>query len=171
MSKLIYSNKFSPAFADKVIAMARDLETDPNYIIACMHFETGGTFSPSIRNWAGSGATGLIQFMPLTAVSLGTTVKALASMTAEEQLKWVGLYLHPYRGKLKDKMDVYMSILYPKAVGKPADYVLFRSNNGKNKAYFQNRGLDINKDGAITKAEAAAKVVAIYNRGIKELNS
>ena len=32
--------------------------------MAVMSFETGGTFNPGILNVAGSGATGLIQFMP-----------------------------------------------------------------------------------------------------------
>ena len=36
-------------------------------LMAVMSFETGGTFNPNIRNAAGSGATGLIQFMPSTA--------------------------------------------------------------------------------------------------------
>ena len=38
--------------------------------MAVMSFETGGTFDPGIRNAAGSGATGLIQFMPSTAAGL-----------------------------------------------------------------------------------------------------
>ena len=41
-------------------------------LMAVMSFETGGTFNPGIRNAAGSGATGLIQFMPSTAAGLGT---------------------------------------------------------------------------------------------------
>jgi hypothetical protein len=48
-----------------------------------------------------------------------------------------------------------MAILWPAAVGKSNDYVLFSSPS---KAYEQNKGLDLNKDGNITKAEAAAKV-------------
>jgi hypothetical protein len=50
--------------------------------------------------------------------------------------------------------DLYMAILWPVAVGKSNDYVLFSSPS---KAYEQNKGLDKNKDGNITKAEAAAK--------------
>jgi hypothetical protein len=51
--------------------------------------------------------------------------------------------------------DLYMQILWPRAVGKPLDYVLFSSPST---AYKQNKGLDANKDGNITKDEAAAKV-------------
>ena len=48
-----------------------------------------------------------------------------------------------------------MAILYPKAVGKDSEYALFKEGT---RAYFQNRGLDINEDGIITKAEATQKV-------------
>jgi hypothetical protein len=48
---------------------------------------------PSKPNAAGSGATGLIQFMPKIAKDLGTTTSALAKMSAEEQLVYVEKYL------------------------------------------------------------------------------
>jgi hypothetical protein len=43
----------------------------------------------------------------------------------------------------------------PKAVGKPADFALFTKGT---KAYDQNKGLDVNKDCKVTKAEAVGKV-------------
>ena len=73
-------DKVSVDFKRKVIDIARNLGTDPNYLLAVMSFETGHRFSPSVRNKA-SGATGLIQFMPKTAQSLGTTTDKLAAMT------------------------------------------------------------------------------------------
>ncbi|MNX76537.1 hypothetical protein D3C86_1080490 [compost metagenome] len=57
-----------------------------------------------------------------------------------------------------------MRILYPVAVGKAEDYVLFDTVK-KPTAYFQNRGLDLNKDGFITKGECATKVQQKYERG------
>jgi hypothetical protein len=58
--------------------------------------------------------------------------------------------------------------LWPAAVGQPNNFVLFtdpgedrapRNVQGRRiDAYWVNRGLDKNKDGRITKAEAAAKV-------------
>ena len=58
--------------------------------------------------------------------------------------------------------DLYMAVLFPAAVGKPDNFVLF--GNGAmsgytGRAYDQNRGLDRNGDGSVTKAEAAAKVL------------
>jgi soluble lytic murein transglycosylase-like protein len=66
----------SREFQEKVVQIAERLGTNPNFLMAVMSFETGGTFSPSVRNQAGSGAVGLIQFMPRTAQGLGLTKRA-----------------------------------------------------------------------------------------------
>ncbi|HWS55534.1 MAG TPA: penicillin-insensitive murein endopeptidase [Pyrinomonadaceae bacterium] len=144
-------------FKDKVMQVAERLGMNPNYLMAVMSFETGGKFSPGVKSLSGSGATGLIQFMPATAKALGTTTAALAQMTAEEQLDYVEKYLRPYRNRMKTVEDAYMAVLYPAAIGKGADHVLFRKGT---KVYQQNAGLDINRDGVITVGEAAAKVRA-----------
>lgn len=161
--RLAWSKKVSNEFLTKVLKICESLEVDPDYLMSCMAFESAETFSPKIKNAAGSGAVGLIQFMPRTAISLGTSTEDLAAMTAVEQLDYVEKYFRAYKGKLKMLSDVYMAILLPKAVGKPENFVLF--NNGK--AYRQNSGLDVNKDGQITKAEAAAKVYDKYIKGLK----
>ena len=83
---IVYAERVSPGFVEKVIAIGLELDINPNHLMAAMAFETGGTFSPSKKNAAGSGATGLIQFMPSTARDLDTTVEALAAMSAEAQL-------------------------------------------------------------------------------------
>jgi hypothetical protein len=130
--------------------------------MACMAFETGETFSPSIRNGAGSGATGLIQFMPSTARGLGTSTDALAGMTAVQQLDYVKKYFQSYKGRLKTLEDVYMAILYPAAIGKDKDSTLFAEGTT---AYRQNSGFDANRDGKITPAEVSAKVREKYAKG------
>ena len=145
----------SQDFKDKVMQIADNLNVNPNFLMAVMSFETGGTFSPKIKNAAGSGAVGLIQFMPDTAKGLGTTTEALAQMSAEEQLDYVARHFARFKNKLKTIEDTYMAVLWPAAVGKGADYVLFKKGT---KTYDQNRGLDINHDGEITVGEAAAKV-------------
>lgn len=145
----------SEAFKQKVVQIAEDLKTDPNYLMAIMSFETGGTFSPSVRNQAGSGAVGLIQFMPSTARDLGTSSQALANMTAEEQLDYVFKYFTPYQGKLNTLEDCYMAVLYPAAIGKGSQYSLFRRGTIE---YAQNSGLDRDNNGVITVGEAAQLV-------------
>lgn len=160
---IAWGAKVSPSFKAKAVQISKDLGIDPSYLMACMAFETGETFSPSVKNAAGSGATGLIQFMPSTATGLGTTTAALAAMTAEAQLDYVKKYFKPYQGKLHTLEDVYMAILYPAAIGKGADSTLFKSGTT---AYTQNKGFDANKDGVITPAEVSAKVRAKYSKGL-----
>jgi membrane-bound lytic murein transglycosylase B len=62
--KIAWGKKVAGAFKNKIIQIGAQLEVSPDYLMACIAFETGATFSPSIKNAAGSGAVGLIQFMP-----------------------------------------------------------------------------------------------------------
>lgn len=170
-TKIIYSSVLSDQFIDCVWWMAEQLrhplvsvESLTNDLIGCMAWESAETFSPSIKNAAGSGATGLIQFMPATAKGMGTTVDKLAAMTQVEQLNYVYRYFLPYKGKLRNLGDVYMAILWPAAVGKQDSHVLW-SRAKKPVTYRQNIGLDVNKDGVITRAECIKKVTERYNRG------
>lgn len=166
LTPIAWGAKVSPAFRDKVRDISQRLGIDPSHLMACMAFESGHTFSPNKQNAAGSGACGLIQFMPQTAQALGTTTKALAAMTPVQQLDYVYLYFKPLTNKLHTLSDLYMAILWPRAVGKPDDYVLFDRNDPRSpKLYIQNAGLDYNKDGKITKAEAASKVALALKMG------
>lgn len=168
---LAWGKKVSSPFRKKILEVADSLETNVNWLMACMAFETGETFSPSIRNAAGSGATGLIQFMPSTAQALGTTTNALAQMSTVEQLDYVERYFLPSKRRLKSLEDVYMTILWPAAVGRPLSYVLFdKSDTRFPKRYIQNAGLDLNKDGKITKEEASKKVKDKLVKGLREEN-
>ena len=141
-------------FKEKVIKIADKLETDPNFLMAIMSFETGGSFDPAQQSHAGNGATGLIQFLKSTAKSLGTTTAELAAMTSVEQLDFVEKFLLPQKGKIQTIEDIYMAVLFPKAVGKPNSFVLFQTPS---QAFKLNKGLDADKDGKVTKAEAAAR--------------
>jgi len=149
--------KLSPQFRAKAQLVANRLGINLDDFYRVMHFETGGEFSPATRNRAGSGATGLIQFMPDTAKGLGTTTDALAKMTPEQQLDYVEKYLAPHKGKLGNLKDLYMAILYPAAVGKAEDTVLFTPQKTP-KAYLQNAALDTDKKGYVTVGDAVAAV-------------
>lgn len=166
-STLAWGAKVSPAFRETVRDICDGLQIEPDWLMACMAFETGYTFDPAKRNAAGSSGTGLIQFMEATARGLGTSTVALARMTAVDQLDWVRMYFKPYSGRMKSLDDVYMAILYPRAIGKSDDYVLFAAPA---KAYVPNAGLDANKDMGVTKAEASAAVRAALDRGMQESN-
>ena len=163
------------AFMDGIDRLAEKYQVSPVDILSVMAFETGGSFDPAQKNLAGSGATGLIQFMPDTARGLGTTTQQLAGMTRAQQLKFVDKYFSNKGIQGGSLSDLYMGVLFPAAVGKPDNYILFGNNAaiprfrgmGPRSAYVQNRGLDLNNDGSITKAEAAAKVEATKKRYAK----
>ena len=139
-----------------------------SWLMSCIAFESAYSFSPSIKNMAGSGATGLIQFMPSTALGLGTTCKLLSKMSDIEQLDFVAAYFRPYAKNIHTIDDMYMAILMPK-------YIHAKSNTpimeDPTITYRQNLGLDANKDGQITKGEAASKVRDAYENGKKAGNT
>ena len=72
---LIYENKVPASirtpFVEKVKEVSKRIGVDPNWLMAIMHFETAGTFSPSITN--SLGYVGLIQFGASARKTLGTT--------------------------------------------------------------------------------------------------
>lgn len=156
-STLAWGRKVSQVFRDRVFWIADDLDLNPDFLMACMAWESAETFRPDIRNAAGSGATGLIQFMPSTARALGTSTTKLAAMTAEDQLNYVYKYFAEHKGRLRTLSDTYMAILWPKGIGKPESHTLWDRTTMPT-TYRQNSGLDIDRNGYITKAEAAAKV-------------
>lgn len=160
---IAWGRSVSREFRFKLNAICERLDIPVDFLMSAMAFETGESFSPGVLSQAGSGATGLIQFMPSIAERLGTTVEELKSMTAEQQLDYVEKYFTPYKGRLRTLADVYMAILWPKAVGEGEDDVLFRQGTIQ---YAQNRGLDLNKDDEVTVSEAAAIVRRKFAKGV-----
>lgn len=154
---IAWGAKVSQTFRDRVWWIADTLELNPDDLMACMAWESAESFRSDIRNAAGSGAVGLIQFMPATAVGLGTSTAKLAAMTPEDQLNYVYKYFRPYAGRLNNLGDIYMAILWPAGVGKSDDYVLWNKVT-KPTTFRQNAGLDLNKDGVITRKECLAKI-------------
>ena len=166
---IAWSSKVSSEFLLRLVDICCDLSIEPDWLMACMAFETGGKLSASVRNRV-SGATGLIQFMASTAHCLDTSCERLAEMTPEDQLEYVHRYFLPYRGKINSLEDCYMAILWPRGIGKPGDYVLFQRDAEAALAYKQNRGLDSDSDGRITKAEACEPVRKMLRRGLEMPN-
>lgn len=168
--------KVDDAFIASVIWIVEDLaigesvEEGTSDLMTCMAWESRRSFDPGKLNLAGSGAIGLIQFMPSTASALGTTSAALAVMTPVQQLNYVWKYFKDYKGKLKTLADLYMAILWPKAVGQPSSYVLWDKATMPT-TFRQNAGLDANSDGAVTKAECAAKLTAMLAEGFQPSNA
>jgi len=145
----------SQDFLNKVLDIAAKLQCNPDDLMADMAFESG--LSPYAQN-ASSGATGLIQFMPSTAIGMGTTTDKLLKMTAVQQLDYVYTYLQRFTGTLLTTADVVVAVLWPIAVGQPDSYVLFSQGSG---AYAGNAGLDLDHDGNVTKGEAAQRAISV----------
>ncbi|WP_013324516.1 C39 family peptidase [Gloeothece verrucosa] len=162
LKRVIGDENCSKQFKNRVRLIANNINCDPSDLMAIMSFESGGSFSSAVKNQAGSGAVGLIQFMPQTAASLGTSTEALAKMTAIGQLDWVEKYFLAQLGadtSRKSLSDLYMAVLWPAAIGKTLNYGLFTRPGI---AYNQNSGLDVNRDGIISIGEAIAKVQARF---------
>ena len=113
--------------------------------------QPGDSDNPQIR--AATRATGLIQFMPDTALNQGTTTKALYAMTAIDQLGYVYKYFKPWTGKIKSYFDLYLVTFFPDAIGKPDDYILQTKKLSAATIAKQNPFFDVNKDGKLTVGE------------------
>ncbi|MGS1116028.1 baseplate hub protein [Castellaniella sp. UC4442_H9] len=158
---LVWGARVPQDFRTKVREIAKNLNLNPDWLMAVMAFETGKDFKAYTRNKV-SGATGLIQFIPSTARGMGTSTAQLAGMSEVEQLDWVEKYFKPYAPNIHNMSDCYMAVLWPAAIGKSDDYVLWTQGSIE---YTQNAGLDINHDGTVTKAEAASRVNRAYMEG------
>jgi hypothetical protein len=173
--EIIYGQQVDDTFKAGVLWIEDKLKLDADYLMACMAFETGGTFSPSVKNAAGSSGLGLIQFMSFTYSSMvklypnlkkvAPSHSALANLTATQQLTFVYYYFLSFGKDLSgwELEDVYMAILFPQAIGKPLTWAM--PWEAGSLAYKQNAGLDLNKDKVITKAEASAGVRKRYELG------
>lgn len=162
--RLCWGAKVSKEFRASIHWIANELGLVADDLMACIAWESGRTFDPAVVNKAGSGATGLIQFMPKTAISLGTNTAALARMSPVEQLNYVFKYFRPWKGRLRNLGDVYMAILWPAGVGQPDSYVLWEKGK-RPTTYRQNAGLDVDKDQRITRAECLGKIRLLQSEG------
>lgn len=150
---MLFANKVTTnkaAFLQKVIEIAADLNCDPDFLMWVMWYES--KLNPQAVNSI-SGATGLIQFMPTTAIGLGTTTAALLQMSNLQQLEYVKKYYLPYKNRIKTFEDAYIITFFPAALGKPDSYVLKTNKLSAALIAKQNKPFDLNKDGQITAGE------------------
>jgi hypothetical protein len=148
---LIYEDKvpqsYRQEFVDKVKEIAPRVGLDPNWLMAIMHFETAGTFSPSITN--SLGYVGLIQFGSSARQTLGVTKDELKSMSAVKQLDYVEKYFNLYKGKYKSYVDAYFAVFFPLAIGKPDDWIIQGGGLTAEQIYNANPAFRNVKDGKL----------------------
>ena len=151
---LVKENKAE--FLAKVVSVATKLGINPDWLMIVMKVES------SLNHRAVnpmSGATGLIQFMPATASGLGTSTTSLKQMSNVDQLEYVYRYFKPYTGRLHSITDLYTVTFFPRALGKPDNYVLQTDTLSAGKIASQNRPYDINRDNQITVAELKTSIL------------
>lgn len=147
-------------FSQKVKEIARSLDVPAEWLMAVMYTES--RFNPRAKNLKGSGAVGLIQWMPSTAKDLGTSSEELLTMPAETQLEYMFAYLQRVKkkyGEFDSLTDFYLAVLYPKAISQDYCYSLFSKPA---RAYKQNAGLDENRDGRITVSDIDKRMRRIF---------
>lgn len=175
---------FTPEVAEAILWAAGELGVNPNDLAACIAFESKNSFSPSQPNLGGGSAVGLIQFTSdsiqrmrewlttwASTRTLGKEIKAdiqkygwqvsklsrdnLMRMSVQEQIRYVVLHFKSHKlPPGADLAQIYKSIIAPFA---PNDEALYTKVANPDK-YAENQGLDLNKDGAISKSEAVRKI-------------
>jgi hypothetical protein len=113
-------------------------------------------------------ATGLIQFMPDTALNMGTSTVTLYKMDAITQLQYVYQYFKGWAGKIKSYYDLYFITFFPLAIGKPDDYILETEKKSRFVIAKQNPFFDVNKDGKLTVGEIKHRMYESIPRAILE---
>nr|WP_284078613.1 hypothetical protein [Acinetobacter nosocomialis] len=145
-SQNITSKKFTSKKAKTILRVAKEIGVNPNDLAAVISFETGGTFSPSVKN-PNSSATGLIQFMEGSGGTkgkyYGMSRKKFSSLSFDEQMEYVEKYFKDRGFKSSRKRDV--ADLYTAVTG-------YGYKKGS-KAYELNKVWDSNGDGYIAKGE------------------
>ncbi|MGM9819565.1 MAG: transglycosylase SLT domain-containing protein [Candidatus Onthomorpha sp.] len=145
-----YVKENKQEFLAKVKTICAKLLIEPDWLMAVMYKESGLNHRAVNSN---GGATGLIQFMPSTAKSLGTTTAALKAMSNVEQLDYVYKYYKPYITKLNSYPDLYLATFFPIALGKSDEWVLQSSGLSAKTIARANPAIDLNKDDKITVGE------------------
>ena len=175
---IAWGAKVSPEFKKRVIEICNELGMNPDFLMVCMAFETGGTFKASQPNNDGGGAIGLIQFTKIAIDDLNRIYKykplltrdRLAAMSDVEQLEYVRLYFSGYKGKLNSLEDIYMVIiLVLSAVGKGPDGAVYKKGAQKHPEFYEkNKKLDKDNDGIITLRECSVVLNIRYKQGLSK---
>lgn len=149
------SEKLDSNFLNRVKEIAQKLNCDYKDLLALMNSESG----IKTNNWNGSTAVGLIQFTDASVAELNNkyglnlTKEKIARMSPMEQLDLVEKYLtiaKSYNFAPNERLsagDLYAITFLP---GRAGQDILCRRGE---KFYSQNKGLDLNNDGVISKQD------------------
>ena len=157
--------KLGEGFSAGVAALAQKYGCSETDLIGLMYSECG--LNPTLVNEI--GATGLIQFIPETAASLGTSTEALANMSAVEQLEYVDKFLGQYlqEGGNYSGGDLYATIFLPAY----RDQEILTSSGDGTGYYEGNSGLDVDGNGDISKSDLDQRIANKYQEALSDLLS
>lgn len=115
------------AVVRSLVSAARDIGANPAHLVAVVAHES--RFNPRAQYGDITGtkpfnpraAQGLIQFIPSTAASLGTTPQMIRAMSGVQQAQLVAEYMRrATRGQPADSLaKVALAVFYPRYVGLP----------------------------------------------------
>lgn len=139
------------AFLNKLISISNKLNVNPNWLLVTMWKES--TLQAKALN-EGTNAVGLIQFMPSTLKQWNLTWQQVYNMTALQQLDLVYKYFLPYKKYIKNYPDLYLAAFLPLAFTKSDTWPFEVPGKASATAVRNaNKGIDVNKDGVITKID------------------
>ncbi|RMG19094.1 MAG: lytic transglycosylase domain-containing protein [Bacteroidetes bacterium] len=147
-------------FEKKVRYISRRLNIKPEWLMAVMYSES--KFDPSVLNYQGTGAVGLIQFTPAAARKLNVSPERLRAMDAIQQLDYVYQYLQQVKvkhGNFEHLNDLYLAVLAPEALGKDYCYTIFARPSPE---YERNAILDENQDGSVTVSDIDRRMERMF---------
>lgn len=151
-------------FREQLVAGALSKGLNPDFIAAVVSFESG--FNPAVKNQAGSGAVGLIQWISdqsfaATAKKAGMQVTRteLPKLTAEQQLPLVLAWFSDKSLKASSTpVDYYLAVWSPAYIGRSRDYVVAEEGS---KVYEQNAGFDREGKGYFTVGDIGKTIEAV----------
>lgn len=141
-------------FFPQLVLIANRLGIKPEWIADVIYIESG--YNPKAYNKNG-GASGLIQWVPTTALGYGITTEKIRSLSNLQQIPYIERYLKDQiksAGMPKDWFETYLLVFHPYWVGKPETTPIKGNNMPKaGLSYTGNYYIDLNKDGFLTKGE------------------
>ncbi len=134
-------SNFTKEDRQKIRDISNQLKVDESWMYRVFRIESGG--NPKAVNYQQGDpidpwkrvllgrATGLIQWLPSSAILCGTTTKELYNMRLIKQLDYVKTYilLATNGKKIKNFLDFYLAFFRPDGIGKPNNYILGYKNS------------------------------------------
>jgi hypothetical protein len=145
------------SFMKEVEAIAEDLGISPAQMLIKFYIES--KINPNAKNPV-SSASGIYQAMQMT-LPKGMTTEQFRKLSATEQLKYYRGYISNYAKYIRPGHveDLYVANICPRALIKNQE-VLYSSPS---KEYKQNKVLDVNKDGKITRTDIRKIILSWLN--------